>query len=387
MRQKVKNVKILCISGLAFSLFCIGCASKEKYGKYTEEQMQQIGLPIRMSELPPPTGSSMALGVQSETITSDEILAITEEVLKPAASKISEAEFNQTFRPYIREAIRGKVIDILLYQEARKTAPENIDEMLNKAADAEIANFVASYGNDYALAESKIRDKGMDWRSFREFQKKLIMTQSYLSSKFNTEKRFSQQQLRDFYEQHKQQIPEVCGDSSVGFSIIEIQATRLNADQLAEGETSQTAAERIAGELMNQLNDGSDFSELARQYHGDLATIGGKLTPMKIEDTSLTEPYKTLKEQAVQMQPGDIAGPIMRGDSVFVIKLDTLQAGGCKPFEDVQLLIEQLMRNQQRQKQYLELVDKLIKKTDLAQMDRFTDFCIEQAYRQWGRTG
>lgn len=378
---------ILCITALAFSLFCIGCGSKEKYGKYTEEQMQQIGLPIRMSELPAPTGTGMALGVQSETITSDEILAVSENMLKPAASKMPETEFKEKAKPFIREAIRGKVTDILLYQEARKTAPENIDDLLDKAVDAEIANFVASYGNDYALAESKIRAKGMDWRSFRELQKKLIMTQSYLSSKFKDEKRFSQQQLCDFYDQHKHQIPEICRDSSVGFSIIDIQPDRLAADRVAGGETPQAAAERIAGQLAAELNTGADFAELARQYHGDLAAIGGKISPMKIEETSLAEPYRSLKEQAVQMQPGQVAGPIVRDGHVFLLKLDTLQTGECKPLDEVQLLIVQLMRNQERQRQYQELVEKLIRKTDLAQMDRFTDFCVDQAYRQWGSTG
>jgi hypothetical protein len=386
MRIKVKNVTILCVVGLAVSLSCIGCGGKEKYGKYTEEQMQQIGLPIRMSELPAPTGTSMALGVQSETITSDEILAVTENILKPAAPKMPESEFKEQAKPFIREAIRGKVTDILLYQEARKTAPENIDDLLDKAVDAEIANFVASYGNDYALAESKIRAKGMDWRSFREFQKKLIMTQSYLSSKFKDEKRFSQQQLRDFYDQHKHEIPEICGDSSVGFSIIDIQPDRLTAGQVAEGETPQAAAERIAGELMVELNNDADFAVLAKQYHGNLAAIGGKISPMKIEDTSLTEPYRSLKEQALRMQPGRIAGPILLAGQVFVLKLDTLQTGGCKPLDEVELLIEQLMRNQERQRQYQQLVEKLIKKTDLAQMDRFTDFCVDQAYRQWGQS-
>ena len=385
MRQKLKNSTILCTAALAVSLICIGCGSKEKYGKYTEEQMQQIGLPIRMSELPAPTGSNMVLGVQSETISSDEILATTENILKPAAGKMSEAVFKEQARPIIREAIRGKITDILLYQEARKTAPENIDEMLDKAAEAEITKFVAAYGNDYALAESKIRAMGMDWRSFREYQKKLIMTQSYLSNKIKTEKRFSQQQFRDFYEQHKYDIPEICSDSSVSFSLIEIHPDLLTADRIAEDETPQAAAERIGGELITELNNGADFAELAKQYHGDLAAIGGQVTPMKIEDTSLAEPYKTLKERAVQMQPGQIDGPIIIEGQVFVLKLDTLRAGGCKSLDDVQLLIEQLMRSEERQKQYHELVGKLIKKTDLAQMDRFTDFCIEQACRQWGR--
>ena len=156
MRLKVKKTATLYMIGLVISLVCIGCGRKQQYGKYTEEQMQQIGLPIKMGELPAPTGSSMVLGVQSETISSDEILAITERILKPAAAQIDEAVFLEQARPIVREAIRGKVTDILLYQEARKTAPESIDDMLDKAVDTEITNFIASYGNGIEQVEKTL---------------------------------------------------------------------------------------------------------------------------------------------------------------------------------------------------------------------------------------
>ena len=77
---------------LAAVLLCVGCGGKRKYGKYTEEQMQQIGLANKY-DLPAPSGNSMVLGVHSETISSDEILAITEETLKPAAAHMDEATF------------------------------------------------------------------------------------------------------------------------------------------------------------------------------------------------------------------------------------------------------------------------------------------------------
>ena len=197
--------KGLCLVLLAAVLLCVGCGGKRKYGKYTEEQMQQIGLANKY-DLPAPSGNSMVLGVHSETISSDEILAITEQTLKPAAGQMDKAAFNTQARPFVRDIIRGKITDILLYQQARRTAPDTIDDMLEKAVDSEVNRFVASYGNNYALAESKIKEMGMDWRSFKEYQKKMIMTQSYISSTLKDEKRFSQQELRDYYEQNKDKV-------------------------------------------------------------------------------------------------------------------------------------------------------------------------------------
>ncbi|MHC5018390.1 MAG: peptidylprolyl isomerase [Planctomycetota bacterium] len=204
---------IVTVSLAAVLLLGAGCGNRKKYGKYTEEQMQQIGFANKY-DLPAPSGSSMVLGIHSETLTSDEILAITEITLQPAAAQMPEAEFTAQAKPFVRDVIRGKVTDILLYQQARKTAPETIDDMLDKAVDSEINRFVASYGNNYALAESKIKEMGMDWRSFKEYQKKMIMTQSYISSTIKEEKRFSHQQLRDFYDQNKDEV--FCRKGEVG---------------------------------------------------------------------------------------------------------------------------------------------------------------------------
>ncbi|MHC5101664.1 MAG: peptidylprolyl isomerase, partial [Planctomycetota bacterium] len=262
--------KGLCLATvlLAVVLLCIGCNRRNKYGKYTEEEMRQIGLAQKYN-LPAPSGNSMVLGIHSETISSGEILDISQKTLQPAAGQMAEAEFTAQARPFVRDIVRGKVTDILLYQQARKTAPDTIDDMLDKAVDSEVTRFVASYDNNYALAESKIKEMGMDWRSFKEYQKKMIMTQSYLSSTIKDEKRFSQRQLRDYYAQNKDEV--FCREGEVGFSLIAIWPEELTVEQVAEGETLQAAAERIADEVVTELENGSDFAELAKQYHGDLA--------------------------------------------------------------------------------------------------------------------
>ncbi len=374
---------IVTVSLAAVLLLGAGCGNRKKYGKYTEEQMQQIGFANKY-DLPAPSGSSMVLGIHSETLTSDEILAITEITLQPAAGQMPEAEFTAQAKPFVRDVIRGKVTDILLYQQARKTAPETIDDMLDKAVDSEINRFVASYGNNYALAESKIKEMGMDWRSFKEYQKKMIMTQSYISSTIKEEKRFSHQQLRDFYDQNKDEV--FCRKGEVGFSLIAIWPEELTPEQVAEGETLQSAAERIADGLVKELENGSDFEELAKHYHGDLAAIGGKVLPMEPGTNAMPEPYNSLETHAVQMQPDQIKGPIEIDAHLFILKLDTLVVADCKSFEEVQQLIKQQLLFQYNQQQYKELVDKLVRNTDLAEMERFTEFCVNQAYKRWGQS-
>ncbi len=358
-----------------------GCRNKQE-GKFSEEQMEQIPY-VSKAALPEASGG-MTLGIYSETITVDEILRFVEERLKPFAGQVDRETFQTQALSFIRETVKGKVTDILLYQEARKSAPENIDETIEKAVESETARFVAGFDNNYALAERAIKQMGMDWQSFRDYQKKLILTQSYISSNLKEEKRFSHQDLVDHYESIKDQF--FTQEGYVEFSIIDIMPSQLTAEQIAEGQTPDQAAVELAKRLLDRIIAGEDFAALAREHsHGPFADQGGRLERISLGTNSLTEPYATLEQQAVRMQPGQTKGPIVLDEHVFILRLNALQHGEVKPFTDVQDQIAQQLQFQHRQKQYQQLVQKILQKADAAQLERFTRFCTLVAYDRWGR--
>ena len=364
--------RVMGLACLAGAVFLTGCSrNKLPQGKYSEEEMESIPFANKY-ELPEATGG-MSLGIYSETITVDEILGYVEQKLRPLAEKADAETFQSQALPFIRETLRGKVTDILLYQEARKTAPENIDESINKAVESEIARFVAGYGNNYALAENAIKRMGMDWKSFREYEKKLILTQSYVSSTLKEEKRFAYRDLLDYYESVKAE--QFTKPGFVEFSIIDIDPEKLTAEQ--------PAADRVE-EALAKLNAGEDFAEVAKQYsHGPFAATGGKLEPVSLDSDSLAEPYGTLAKEAQRMQAGQVVGPIEIFGHLFVLKLDQLELGESKSFEEVQHLVEQQLQFLNRQKQYLDLVQKLIVKADFVQLERFAKFCAQEAHNRW----
>lgn len=379
--MRAKTIILTGFISIAACALLGGCASKPE-GKFSEDQMQTIPYANKY-ELPEASGG-MTLGIYSETVTVDEILRYAEQSLKPYAEQTDRETFQSQALPFIRETIKGKVTDILLYEEAHKSAPENIDATIDKAVESEITRFVAGFDNNYALAERAIKQMGMDWKTFREYQRKLILTQSFISSTLNEEKRFSYRDLLDYYESVKDEQFTQAG--FVEFSIIDIVPAKLTDEQIAESETPEGAAERIAEDLLDTINAGADFAELARQYsHGPFAGRGGKLQPVTPGTNSLKEPYATLEEHAVQMQPGRTRGPIIVDGHVFLVHLDNLQQGEVKPFPEVQKQIEQQLQFLHRQKQYQELVQKLIVKTDVTQLERFAQFCTGIAYDRWGR--
>ena len=124
---------LICLAGLALSAGCDNTA--QKTGTFTDEEMAQIPLAARAG--PPARSDGLALSVKSETITIGQVVTPVMNMLNlPAGS--SWDSFRVRARPVVKDAVVEKITDILLYQEARKNAPDNIDELLETAVEVEV---------------------------------------------------------------------------------------------------------------------------------------------------------------------------------------------------------------------------------------------------------
>ncbi len=377
----MKNGFKVGLGWLAVVFLAAGCGDKIEYGKFTDEQMKTIPFPDRVN-LPSPSGG-MSLNVESETITVRDVTMNLEEKFKPQAQKSSLPAFNQAVRPVFREALRSQVTDIMLYKEAKKKAPENIDDALDKAVESEMSRFLASYNNNRVMAEKALRSMGYDWKSFRDFQRRMILTQSYLSKEFTDKRPISHSEMMDYYNQHR---GEYCREGTIQFSVIDIIPEKLSADKLEPNETSGQAAERLAVLIMDKLKKGEDFGTLAQQYsQGPLASSGGLWRPITIGAGSLPAPYEILEQKALAMEPGQVAGPLSAQGHLFILKLQDKKEQNCKSFDEVQDAIEQKFQYEFRREQYMKLVDRLAARIDVLLMERFLDQCIKDAHTMWNQ--
>jgi parvulin-like peptidyl-prolyl isomerase len=380
--RSVRGIFQLAAAGLV--VFLSACSSKIPQGKYSQEEMLNLPLANRYN-LPEPTGG-MVLKVGSETLTSEEILSIPQvkEALTPLAKKGDLTAYEAQAMPLLRSIIRSKAADLLLYEEARKSAPANIDELLEAAVKKEIERFVADYDNNVALAEQELKRMGMDWQSFRDFQKKLIMTQSYISSTVMEERKFTRSELMEYYERVKNE--QFYRPGRLQFQLIELVPAKLSPQQLLDGEPPQQAARRIADELLQKLQQGEDFAELAKQFsHDPLASAGGLWAPVTLGTDSLAEPYDKIEKIAEKMQVGEIKGPVEEGGRIFIIRLVSFTPPVSKSFDEVQHILESQLQFQYKNRKYNELVEKVLKRADFVELERFAEFCAQEAYRRWSK--
>jgi len=335
----------------------------------------------------PPKASGSALVVGGEAITSDQILESPVELngtfvspaehLKPIAKISTLQEFKKLGRPLIEEIVTNKISQILLYQEAKRQAGKNIDEALEKAAEAEVRKFLLDFEGDQAKAEEKLKQMGMDRKSFKENRKRFVLTQWYIASKLSDNRPITYTELMNCYNQMKEQ--SFFTPAKIQFRLIDIQPAKLEITDPNQDQLEQ--ARMLANKLIGQIQAGEDFGELAKQYsHGHRRDFGGLWNP--VQPDSLAKPYDILAAEAEKMQPGQIAGPIEAEGHIFIMKLEDKLASGFQPFEKVQEELKQKIIFDRRREALDKLDAELMQQVAVGEKNEFIDSCLEKIYKQ-----
>lgn len=349
-----------------------GCGSNKAELEEVELRRAAIVQKIDVSEA---AGESV-LVAGGEVVTSSEIIQSLTKLFKPVVQKSNLEQFKEWARPQIEQTLMDRVSEILLYQEAKRQAGKNVDESLEKAADMEMRRFVLNFGGDEAKAEEKLRQIGMDRKSFKENRKKDIITQWYLASKLSENKPVTYGELINYYEQMKEQ--SFVMPAKLQFRLIDIQPAKLqipdpNQDRLVQ-------ARKLAKKLARQLQAGADFGELAKQYsHGHRQAFGGLWKPVQPE--SLAKPYDILAAEAEKIEQGQIAGLIETEGHIFIMKLEEKQPKSYESFEKVQRQLEGKIIIDRRKEAINKLNAELMRQVVLSGKEEFVDFCLEKIYQ------
>ena len=358
-------------------LFTVGCASsKPAPGKFSEEEMAVF--PLANKQGLPDISGGLVLSIGSETITVDQVVSAVMEMLKEEVDASDFGQFRQQVGPAVSQLIRSKITDILLYEEARRNAPEQIDEYLDKAVESEVNRFVADYDGNVARAQDTIEAKGFnDWQAFRDYQKKLILTQNYIQQKMTDGAPVTHGELLDHYNANKAE--RFGWKGTVEFSLIDIAVDKVGP--VGPAKPAEQAAFDMAAELVRRIRQGEDFGEVAKEHsHGRRAAMGGRWSSVTLG--ALAWPFDVLESHFPGMEPGQISDPIEAEGHVFIIKLESKTPGGYKSFEEVQDEIEAEVVVGRRAMQYEEMVSKLIAKANISNLNEFFEYCIETAYRR-----
>ncbi|MFB0552922.1 MAG: peptidylprolyl isomerase [Phycisphaerae bacterium] len=372
-----------CIFLSVLMLLLIGGCNDGGNPTGAELERQALSRKIRLVE----ASGGFVLIVGGETITSDEIIespvelggmfVLPIEYFKPIAQASELEQFKERARGQLKGILTAKISNILLYQQAKRQVGKNIEDALEKEAEKALREFVVAFGGDQIKADEALKQRGMDWKSFKERQKRLILTQWYLGSKLSNNRPVTYRELMDCYNEMKDEY--FAKTATIQFRLIDIQPARLQAAN--PNANRHQLAEKLALELTNRIRSGEDFGELAKQYsHGPMREFGGLWKP--VSPGSLAAPYDKLAAEAENIVSSRIARIIITAEHVFIMKLEEKKIAGYEPFEKVQRQV----RNKiilDRQNEAVDRVNAtLLQQVELSKTDEFIDFCLEKIYQK-----
>ncbi|MFC1781218.1 peptidylprolyl isomerase, partial [Planctomycetota bacterium] len=364
------------------SLLIIGCESSGTTG-LTNSELARIAQTqnIEIAE----SAGVPVLMVGGQSLSSDEIIqtrmelgdlyASPLEYFKPVAELMDIEVFKEQARLSMREILIERISSLLLYQHAKREAGETILEYIDKAAESELRQLDTQFGGDRAKADETLRENGLDRSSYLERKKQAILVQWYISSK-TPDTSPTYRELIEQYEIMKDQSFSI--ENIIQFRLIDIQPAKLELTE--QNQDRQSLAEDMIVNLLQRIKAGEDFGQLAKEYsHGPMKDLDGLWKPVNPE--SLAGSYSFLAEAAEDMNQGDISDVIIAPDHFFIMKLENKQMAGYIPFEQVQDQVRQEVLLSRRSNVLEQLNSRIRAQADIAETNRFVEFCLEEVHR------
>jgi len=367
----------ICLTGLV--LCGAGCAGHTK-AALTEEEIRQYTLsykPERPDELL----------VSGEKVTCDDVLSLSPEAnatpptlkdkLIEMARQMPLEPFMKEAMPIIRQRLHSNIANIVLYKRARKELGTKTDEQLDKMVEKELRKFTLEHGGNGAAADAALQEMGMSRERFKEYKKKQVLSQYYVVSRFPYNRPITHGELLEYYEKMKKD--NFFQPGVIQFRLIDIQITKI---QLSDANDDPIQAARtLAKSVMERVKAGEDFGELAKKCSHDPRGASGGLWP-EWDPKSLAEPYDVLGKKALEMKPGEVAGPIEALDHIFIMKLEKKQEEGYRPLVEVQDRLQEQIMADRRRAALEQLEVEIGQQVAAGNTDRFIDYCLESLYRQ-----
>lgn len=215
--------------------------------------------------------------------------------------------------PYIAQQIfQSMITNKIILAKAEQDSVMVTDDEVNRELDNRVKGLIEQAGSEERLQEIYGMTLPKIKLLLRDDLRKSIKVERMKRQKFQSGMRASEKEIRDFYEQYKDSLPDV----SEEFDLAHIFMQRKVSD------AEKTEARIIAQMILDSVKSGSDFSGLAKRNSQDsLSAIqGGDLGYAK-KGTFVKE----FEEAVFSLKPGEVSDLVETQFGYHIIKLDDKQ--------------------------------------------------------------
>jgi len=258
--------------------------------------------------------------------------------------------------PSLEESLSQKlnVLDELIYNEILL---EKAKKLNLEASDGEVEDKFTELKSPYTEDEfqRRLKDQAMSVEDLKLQLRRQLSIQKLLNREVVAKITITDQDVTDFYNANKAQF----NVAEPQYHIAQIVVTPRKEQQLRnrknDDATNEAEAERKVKMLMDRLNSGADFAQLAMDYSEDMNTAGTGGDLGYVPESALNQSDPALKKAVVGLKAGQVSQPILvqpkDGTRILILKLITRESPGLRGIAEpqVQQTIRDTLRNRKEQ--------------------------------------
>ena len=252
-----------------------------------------------------------------------------------------------------RDQILQELIDReLIMSEFRKRQLKGA-KLPDQVVDREIKRQIQEmYNGDNAKFREELAKARMGMARYREMTREKMIVQAMRQEKFKDAPPPLPGEVRAEYEEAKDSLRDTSKDE---LDYRKIFLPRVDASNpLATPETQLALAESLA----EQLKEGADFAEPAKQHSPDAFAEEGGLQ----KDVARPDLSPEFAAILFESEPGTIIGPLEDPAGFTIARVESIKKGPAPPLSEVRDLIEQRVRVKKTSTRYEEWIEGLRKK-------------------------
>lgn len=278
--------------------------------------------------------------VNDEVITYDEVMSkIKESVIGIEKSNLSERQKEMQKKEIFVMALRHMVDEKLTLQEAKRYNIKISEESIRQQIEKELAE---RGDKKSSLEEVDVTELVRNRLTLQElFQKKTGYSPEE-KRRAAIDTYVSPQEMHEFYEKS---IAQFTKPSKIKTRIITLFYSKC-------GGREQAIANAKA--IVDQVREGADFAQLAKTHSHDPYAKEGGSWPRLTKGNDMVWDYfgkgealyEEVEEIAFSLKSGEVSEPIPIDAQQYcqIVKIESVQAGGTVPFDQVQEAIQQKLR-------------------------------------------
>jgi peptidyl-prolyl cis-trans isomerase SurA len=247
-------------------------------------------------------------------------------------------------------ALKLNVLDELTNNEILL---ERAKKLNLEASDGEVEDKFTEMKSPYTEEEfqRQLRDRGLTVDDLKQGLKRQLSTEKLLNREVVAKISITDQDVTDFYNSNRAQF----NVAEPQYRIAQILVTPRKEPQIRnrknDDATNEAEAQRKVKMLIDRLNSGADFAQLAMDYSEDMnsAATGGDLG--YVPESALNQSDPVLKRTVMSMKPGQVSPPLALKEGYRILKLVTRESPGQRTLSDpqVQQTIRDTLRNRKEQ--------------------------------------